>query len=76
MRRATAEKLITIDFSTLPQHKQQAYKVQLLDAWRYARGDYGHDNDFFIAVPELNAYVPKNYWLLKNIESRLDQIGL
>ena len=71
-----AKHLIQIDHSTLSETELQKYKVQLLDAWRYARGDYGYGNGFFVYVQELKAFTPKDYWLLKNIESKLDQLGL
>lgn len=76
MNRKKAERLVTIDVKNLPSDELQKYKVQLLDAWRFAKGDYGKENDFFSYVPELQAFVPANYWLLRNIESRLDEIGL
>lgn len=73
MNRKNAERLLTVDIQKLSPDKLRTYKVQLLDAWRYAKGDYGMDNDFFVHVPELRAYVPANYWLLKNIENKLDE---
>ncbi|MGN0106242.1 MAG: hypothetical protein ACI4A5_00920 [Hominilimicola sp.] len=74
MNRKKAERLVTIDILKLPPEKLQAHKIQLLDAWRYAKGDYGADNDFFVIVPELRSCVPASLWLLKNIESRLDEL--
>lgn len=69
-----AQSLLRIDHSTLSEAELQKYKVQLLDAWRYAKGEYGYENDFFVHIPELKAFAPKDYWLLKNIESRLDAL--
>ena len=76
MNRKKAESLLQVDVNTLSPSELQKHKVQMLDAWRYAKGDYGTDNDFFVSIPELRAYVPANYWLLKNIETRLDELGL
>ena len=76
MKRAKAEKLLQVDIKTLTPSELQKYKVQILDAWRHAKGDYGTDNDFFVSVPELRSHVPANFWLLKNIETRLDELGL
>ena len=73
---AKAKKLIQIDPNTLNETELQKYKVKVLDAWRYAKGDYGYGNDFFVYMPELKSFVPKEKWLLKNIESRLDLLGL
>lgn len=71
-----AQSLLQIHHRSLSEAELQKYRVWLLDAWRYAKGDYGYENDFFVRVPELKAFVPKDYWLLKNIESRLDALGV
>jgi hypothetical protein len=71
-----ARKLVLVDTNTLKESELQKYKVSLIDAWRYARGDYGYQNDFFMYVGELKAYTPKDYWLLKNIESKMDLLGI
>lgn len=71
-----AQSLVAVNHTELTQSELQKYKVQLLDAWRYAKGEYGTDNDFFVSVPELRAYVPKDKWLLRNIETKLDELGL
>ena len=71
-----AKNLVCVDEKTLTESELQKYKVSLIDAWRYARGDYGHQNDFFVYVGELKAYTPKDYWLLKNIESKMDLLGI
>jgi hypothetical protein len=76
MTRKKAESLVQVDHSTLTEYALQKYKVQMLDAWRYAKGEYGYENDFFVKVPELRSYVPANYWLLRNIEQKLDLLGL
>ena len=71
-----AQNLIQTDFSVLSDEKLQKYKVNIIDAWRYARGDYGYNNDFFVYVDEVKAYVPRDYWLLKNIETIMDKLGI
>ena len=71
-----AKSLLQIDIKTLSDEELQKHKVQVLDAWRYAKGEHGFNNDFFLPVPELKAFVPKDYWLLKNIEHRLNELGL
>ena len=71
-----AQNLIQTDFSTLTEERLQKYKVNIIDAWRYARGDYGYNNDFFAYVGEVKAYVPRDYWLLKNIETIMDKLGI
>lgn len=76
MKIKKAQSLLQLDHRTLSETELQKYKVQLLDAWRHAKGDYGYENDFFVHVPELKAFVPKDCWLLKNIESRLDALGV
>lgn len=70
-----AQNLIQIDFSVLSGEKLQKYKVNIIDAWRYARGDYGYNNDFFVYVGEVKAFVPRDYWLLKNIETIMEKLG-
>lgn len=72
----TATKLLQKDTEQMTQEQLQKYKVKLIDAWRYARGDYGHNNDFFVWVGELKAFTPRDYWLLKNIEYKMDLLGL
>ena len=71
-----AQKLLQEDYTKLSIEELQKFKVSIIDAWRYARGDYGKNNDFFVYVGELKAYVPKDYWLLKNIESIMDNLGI
>lgn len=55
-----AQNLIRTDFSNLSDEKLQKYKVDIIDAWRYARGDYGYNNDFFVYVGEAGAFVPRD----------------
>lgn len=69
-----AQKLVQQDVSLLSKEELQSYKVALLDAWRYAKGDYGNTNDFFVYVDDLRAYVPADKWLLQNVNKRLDEI--
>lgn len=69
-----AQALLQVDIKSLSVEDLQKYKVQLLDAWRMAKGDYGYDNDFFVWIGELKSYTPKDYWLLKNINDRLDTL--
>lgn len=76
MRISKAKSLLQIDYTKLSQSELQKYKVRLLDAWRYAKGDYGTNNDFFVPVPELRAVVPADKWLLRNIENRMQELGL
>lgn len=76
MNFAKAERLIQKDLSTLEEYKLQKYKVDIIDAWRYARGDYGYNNDFFVYIGELRAFVPRDYWLLKNIENIMDALRI
>lgn len=76
MNRKKAERLIAVDIKKLSPEKMQQYKAQLIDAFLYARGEYGTNNDFFAYVPELGANVPVNYWLLQNIKNKLTELGL
>ena len=69
-----AQKLIQEDVSKMSDEKLQKYKVSLLDAWRYAKGDYGYQNDFFYYLGEVRAYVPVDKWILRNINKRLDEL--
>lgn len=69
-----ARKLLQEDISKMNYEKLQKYKVSLLDAWRYAKGDYGYKNDFFYYLTEVNAYIPVDMWLLQNINARLDEV--
>ena len=76
MTYAKAKELLSVDVSTLNETETQKYKVRIIDAWRYARGDYGYNNDFFVWVGELRAFTPRDYWLLKNIETRMDLLKI
>lgn len=71
-----AKEIICNDYTKLNENQLQKYKVKLIDAWRYAKGDYGYNNDFFVYVGEVKAYVPKDYWLLHNIISIMDKLNL
>lgn len=76
MKLIKAKALLQVDHTKLSPSALQNHKVQMLDAWRYAKGDYGHQNDFFVSVPELRAYVPADKWILRNIENKLNELGL
>ena len=69
-----AQSLLRIDFKTLSPDDLHKHTISLLDAWRYAKGDYGYNNDFFVCCPEVKAYIPRDKWLLKNIDNRLNEI--
>ena len=71
-----AQNIVCTDFSNFPAEKLQKYKVNVIDAWRYARGDYGYNNDFFVYIGEVKAFVPRDKWLLKNIESIMDKLNI
>lgn len=71
-----AQSLLQIDPKNLSEAERQKYTVSLLDAWRHAKGDYGTENDFFVWCGELKASIPKDYWLLQNINARLNEMGL
>lgn len=76
MKCKKAKELLQEDFTKMNCEELQKYKVKIIDAWRYARGDYGYNNDFFIYVGELRAYTPADFWLLKNIEERMKLLGI
>ena len=69
-----ARKLIQEDIRKMSCEKLQRYKCALLDAWRYAKGDYGYQNDFFYYCGDVNAYIPVDKWLLNNINDKLDEL--
>lgn len=71
-----AREIVATDHKALSECELQKYRVSLIDAWRYAKGDWGYQNDFFCYCGELKAYIPKDYWLLKNIEARMAEVGL
>lgn len=71
-----AKDLLSKDISKMSEDSLQKYKVLLLDAWRYAKGDYGYKNDFFYYLEEVKGFVPVDKWLLQNINKRLDLIGV
>ncbi len=71
-----AKALLSKDISKMSEDDLQKYKISLLDAWRYAKGDYGYQNDFFYYLTEVKAFVPVDKWLLQSINKRLDLIGV
>lgn len=71
-----ARKLIQEDIYKMSYEKLQRYKCSLLDAWRYAKGDYGYQNDFFYYCEDVNSYIPIDKWILENINKRLDELFL
>ena len=76
MKYKKAKALLQEDYTKMNFEELQKYKVKIIDAWRYARGDYGYNNDFFVYVGELRAYTPSDYWLLKNIEDKMQSLGI
>ena len=48
MNISKAKKLLSIDISQMSLEALQRQYVALLDACRYAKGDYGHDNSFLL----------------------------
>ena len=69
-----AKRLLQIDISKMSSEALQKHYVSMLDAWRYAKGEYGHNNSFFTYCEELRGFVPADYWLEKNIACRLSEI--
>lgn len=74
MNLSKAKKLLSIDISQMSLEALQRQYVALLDAWRYAKGDYGHDNTFFAYCGEMRGFVPADYWLERNLATRLSEI--
>lgn len=74
MNISKAKKLLSIDISKMSLEALQKQYVSLLDAWRYAKGDYGHDNTFFAYCGEMRGFVPADYWLERNLATRLSEI--
>lgn len=69
-----ARRLLRMDIAVLSLEQLQKYNVDLIDAWRYAKGDYGNRNDFFVYVPEIRAYIPTDKWLQVNLETRMGEV--
>ena len=69
-----ARRLLQTDITTLSLEQLQKYNVDLIDAWRYAKGDYGYHNDFFVSVQEVKAYIPADKWLQVNLETRMGEV--
>lgn len=69
-----AQNLLRVDIETLSLEELQRHNVALLTAWRYADGQYGYQNDFFVYVPELKAFVPADKWLLLNLWNRQEEV--
>lgn len=74
MNLSKAKKLLSIDISKMSLEALQKQYVSLLDAWRYAKGDYGHDNTFFAYCEEMRGFIPADYWIEKNLATRLSEI--
>lgn len=74
MNISKAKKLLSIDISQMSLEALQRQYVALLDAGRYAKGDYGHDNSFFAYCGEMRGFVPADYWLERNLATRLSEI--
>lgn len=69
-----AKNLLRVNIETLSLEELQRHNVALLDAWRYANGEYGYQNDFFVCVPELNAFIPADKWILLNLRNRQQEV--
>lgn len=75
-----AKDLLTVDPKMLTFEQLLKHRVKLIDAWRESKADYGMaqaiKDGFYIEVLNeySSGYTPKDIWLTKNLEVRLDEV--
>lgn len=80
MTREKAESLLKKDYNKMNFEQLQKYKVQLLDAWRESRAEYGFaeavKNGFYkiLASESASGFVPMDLWLTQNLDARILEV--
>ena len=80
MKIQQARKLLSVDFSNLDLEKLQKLHVNLLDAWRESRADYGYmqavNNGFYAVISSESAkgFTPVDIWLERNLLTRITEV--
>ena len=78
MKIERARKLLTEDIGQMTLEQIQRHRVNLIDAWRESRAEYGMDqavmNGFYIQTGEdITEHTPTDLWLAQNLSRRLDE---
>lgn len=75
-----AKSLYALNIENMSYESLLKHRVNLIDAWRQSRADYGFreavKNGFYasIASESASGYSPKDIWLTHNIEERLGEV--
>lgn len=80
MKRQTAEKLLTEDFSKMSLEQLQKYRVKLLDALRESTAEYGYEqavkDGYYrpMGDPGASGFSPRNIHLSTNLNHRFLEV--
>ena len=80
MRIEKARSLLREPIKDMPLEKLQRHKVNLIDAWRHSKADYGYPQavaEGFYKVLEsesASGFFPTDMWLTRQIEYRMDEV--
>lgn len=75
-----AQKLLTLNYFALSLKQLQKHKIDLIDAWRHSRAEYGMDTavkeGFYCSVASESAagFVPVDLWLTQNLFTRYNEV--
>ena len=74
-----ARQLVTENIEMMSLEQLQKHRVDILDAWRQAKADYGmeqavRDGFYRLIAADAVFYTPTDLWLTQNLTTRLDEI--
>ena len=75
-----ARQLLTLDISKMNLEQLQKHKVNVIDAWRHSKAQYGLEeaveNGFYkiIVANSAEGFTPSDIWLTHQLSQRLDEI--
>lgn len=80
MTKQKAENLLKKNYKEMNLEQLQKYKVQLLDAWRESRAEYGFPeavkNGFYKILDSeyASGFIPVDLWLTKNLDFKIAEV--
>lgn len=80
MKRKKAEALLKKNYKKMSLEQLQKYKVELMDAWRESRAEYGFSeavkNGFYkiLDSESVSGFVPADLWLTQNLDSKILEV--
>lgn len=74
-----AKQLVAENIETMSLEQLQKHRVDVLDAWRQSKADFGmeqavRDGFYKLIAADAVFYTPTDLWLIQNLTARLDEI--